>query len=202
MNILGVCGSTHQDSHSLMLLQEILKPLQSENIQVDILNLVVTPLPLFRVDKQYDPKEADFIQQVRQLSGQADAFILVSPEYHGSMTGWMKNFLDFHYREFAGKLFAIAVTTGGSQGISCLTHMRASVQYCHGWTLPYQAAASEQDFDASGALNNPKIQDRLQKMGRDLLVYGRLVKTQFDSDRNVTIKEDQNSNLGFAGWYR
>lgn len=200
MKILGVCGSTHQDSHSLVLLQEILTPLQTADAEIEILDLVKTPLPLFRVDKHYEPTDVAFIQQVRQRCQQANAFILVSPEYHGSMTGWMKNFLDFHYHEFAGKLFAVAAATGGSQGISCLTHMRATIQYCHGWTLPYQAAASQHDF-TDGALTNAKIQDRLHKMGRDLLVYGQLLNQQFENDRNAKIKVNNDSNLGFAGWY-
>jgi NAD(P)H-dependent FMN reductase len=35
----------------------------------------------------------------------ADAFVLASPDYHGSMSGVMKNFLDHFWEEFAGKAF-------------------------------------------------------------------------------------------------
>jgi FMN reductase len=35
----------------------------------------------------------------------ADAFILATPDYYGSMSGSIKNFVDYFWSEFAGKLF-------------------------------------------------------------------------------------------------
>ena len=36
----------------------------------------------------------------------ADVFILASPDYHGSISGTLKNFLYHFYKEFGGKVFA------------------------------------------------------------------------------------------------
>ena len=41
----------------------------------------------------------------------ADAFVLASPDFHGSMSGAMKNFLDYFWEEFAGKTFGYIIAS-------------------------------------------------------------------------------------------
>lgn len=200
MKILAVCGTTHRESNSGHITEIIAEAARSAGADVDLLDLLATPLPLFRTDQSYENDQ--IVTQVREACQAADAFILVSPEYHGCMTGWMKNFLDFHYHEFAGKLFVLAATTGGSMGVSCITQMRVAVQHCHGWTLPYQAAAREADFDSNGQLANSAVRERLQRMGRDAVVYGQFLRAQFQQDRQAAHEANEASAVwGFAGWY-
>ncbi|PIQ27988.1 hypothetical protein COW36_03295 [bacterium (Candidatus Blackallbacteria) CG17_big_fil_post_rev_8_21_14_2_50_48_46] len=200
MKILAVYGSTHQESNSRRILEIIADSARAAGAEVDELDLLATPLPLFRTDETYEHDA--IVSQVRQVCQSADAFILVSPEYHGCMTGWMKNFFDFHYHEFAGKVFALAASTGGSLGVSCITQMRVAVQHCHGWALPYQAAAREADFGADGSLQNTSVVERLQRMGRDTVVYGQILRQQFNEDREVARQNpDKSIEQGFAGWY-
>ena len=40
------------------------------------------------------------IIRTTELVKWADAFVLATPDYHGSMSGTMKNFLDFFWKEF------------------------------------------------------------------------------------------------------
>lgn len=200
MKILAVCGSTHQESNSRKILEIIARAARGAGAEVNELDLLTTPLPLFRTDETYENDV--IVNQVRQLCQEAEAFILVSPEYHGCMSGWMKNFFDFHYHEFAGKLFALAASTGGSQGTSCITQMRVAVQYCHGWSLPYQAAVREADFEADGSLTQTTLLERLQRLGRDTVIYGRLLRAQFQQDKAWARENPEESvKAGFAGWY-
>mgnify|MGYP001576618401 CR=1 FL=1 len=201
MRILGVSGSTREHSHSLVLMNVVLEAARAAGGETTVLNLLETPLPLFRADGSYD-REHPEIERVRALTRDADAYVLVSPEYHGSMSGWMKNYFDFHYYEFGGKLFGLVASTGGSLGESCLSHMRAAVQYCHGWSLPYHSAARSADFDASLEIKAEKIRDRLRFMGRDLVEYGQLLGRQFQSDVNLKSSPGNESiNSGFAAWH-
>lgn len=198
--ILGVCGSTHGEGNSRHMLNLIAGAARAEGAEVELLDLLAEPLPLFRPDQTYDSDPV--VKRVRQRCAEADGFILVSPEYHGCMSGWMKNFLDFHYHEFAGKLFAVAASTGGSLGVSCNTQMRVAIQHCHGWTLPYQAAVRESEFEADGSLQKPAAVERLQRMGRDVVIYGRLLREQFLGDRQqVRSGQTPSQAAGFAGWY-
>jgi FMN reductase len=196
--ILGVCGSTRARSRSLTLLGVAARAARDAGAEIETVNLLETPLPLFRADNAYD-QEYPEIRRVRALTGGADAYLLVSPEYHGSMSGWMKNYLDFHYEEFAGKLFGLISATGGSLGESCHLHMRTAVQYCHGWSLPYHASAKSSDFDSeTHELRTERIIDRVRAVGRDVAVYGRMLKRQFDVDVNSS----ESGELGFAASHR
>src|SRR5204862_6524722 len=114
----------------------------------------------------------------------ADAFVLGSPDYHGSMSGAIKNFLDFHWEEFAGKLFGY-VCASHEKGLTVMEQMRTAVRQCYGWSLPYGVSVhGEQDFDNSGAISSARLQDRLEMLARDLTIYGALIHGQFIRDLN------------------
>jgi NAD(P)H-dependent FMN reductase len=66
----------------------------------------------------------------------ADAFILATPDYHGSMAGSMKNFLDYFWSEFAGKLFGY-ICSSHEKGLTVMDQMRTAVRQCYGWSMPY-----------------------------------------------------------------
>src|SRR5690606_37934323 len=103
--------------------------------ETQLLDLRETQLPFFEAHQDYD--EFPAVKGVTDLVMKADGLIVGSPEYHGCMSGATKNFFDFLYREIAGKVFGLVAATGGSQGIGAFDNMRAAIQYCHGWVLPY-----------------------------------------------------------------
>jgi len=162
---------------------------------VDRLNLAQAQLPVLSFDG-YGAHQVVVDDVVARMK-QANAFIIASPEYHGSVSGLMKNFFDHGYHEFAGKAFALLCSTGGSQGTSCMAHMREIIQYCHGWPLPYQAGASSADFAEDGTLSNAKIKARIEMMARDLVVYGRVLHDQFTKDLNDPVARP----MSFTHWH-
>ena len=115
---------------------------------------------------------ADVVRAVAAAVTWADAFLLSTPDYHGSMSGAMKNFLDYHWEEFAGKLFGY-ICASHEKGLTAMDQMRTAVRQCYGWSLPYGVSVhGDQDFDASGAMTNPRVAARLRMLARDLTVYG------------------------------
>jgi NAD(P)H-dependent FMN reductase len=98
------------------------------------------------------------------------------------MSGAMKNFLDYHWEEFAGKLFGY-VCASHEKGLTVMDQMRTAVRQCYGWSLPYGVSIhGEQDFDEAGAVVNPRLAQRLTMLTRDLVVYGALLRGQFVQD--------------------
>jgi NAD(P)H-dependent FMN reductase len=121
------------------------------------------------------------VEHAAEAVAWADAFILTSPDYHGSMSGALKNFLDHFYEEFAGKLFGYIVASH-EKGLTVMEQMRTVVRQCYGWSMPYGISINgPQDF-TSHEMVNSKLSSRMRMMARDLVVYGKLVRDQFMRD--------------------
>lgn len=189
LKILGVSGSLREGSHSLKALSLVLDAAAEFGAEPKLLDLRIAELPI------YSPgHHSPTAQRIQQDVGWADALVLATPDYHGSMSGAMKNFLDYHWRHLAGKLFGF-VCASDEKGLTAMDHMRTAVRQCYGWSLPYGAAVNGADFDGVGQVSNPKVARRLRMMARDLAVYGRLLRTQFQQD------VAQRSPEGFAAHY-
>jgi NAD(P)H-dependent FMN reductase len=111
----------------------------------------------------------------------ADAFILASPDYHGLMSGTLKNFLDQFYKGFGCKVFGYIVASH-EKGLTVMDQMRIVMRQCYGWSVPYGVSVNgEQDF-ANGQLINIEVSRRLEMMSRDLVANGRRIREQFARD--------------------
>jgi len=190
-NVLGVAGSTRKDSYSAQALAIALEHAKKQGAKVRMLELNKTVLPL------YDPnapasKEAE---QAAQAVAWADAFILASPDYHGSMSGALKNFLDHFYEEFGGKVFGYVVASH-EKGLTVMDQMRTAVRQCYGWSMPYGVSVNGPQDMTGGEIVNARLSKRLQMMSRDLVVYGRLIRDQFTRDLGSSEQDT------FAAHYR
>jgi FMN reductase len=164
--------------------------------ETELLDLRECRLPVFEAHRQYDSDAA--VQYAVGKIREADCYIVGTPEYHGCMSGALKNLLDFVYTEICGKLFGVVAATGASQGVAALDNLRMCLLYSHAWVLPYNVAASQRDFDESGRVANEVVLDRVARLGRDVAVYGPLLWSQFQKDLLAPDDEPQ----GFAGWLR
>src|SRR5262249_22332201 len=133
----------------------------------------------FRPDREGHSR---FVDRVSNDMDWADAVVLSSPDYHGSMSGALKNFLDYVWEECAGKVFAY-ICASHEKGLTVMDQMRTAVRQCYGWSLPYGVSIhGRTDFDAENRLTNQQIERRLIMMARDLVIYGSLVRRQFVAD--------------------
>jgi NAD(P)H-dependent FMN reductase len=178
LKLLGVNGSLREKSSGLRAISTLLDLAKSHGAEPRLLDLRTANLPMYNPDADPDERVTRVLADVAW----ADAFILASPDYHGTMSGAMKNFLDFHWSEFAGKLFAY-LCASHERGVTVMEGMRLAVRQCYGWSLPYGISIhSEHDLDTEGNITNPKIQARLKMTARDLVTYGSLLRTQFEKD--------------------
>ena len=190
-NVLGVAGSIRQGSYSTRALKVALEYAKKQGAEVRLLELNTMVLPL------YDPSApaSKEVEHTTEATAWADAFILASPDYHGSMSGAIKNFLDYFYEEFAGKVFAYIVASH-EKGLTVMEQMRTAVRQCYGWSMPYGVSINgPQDF-AGDEIKNARLSSRMRMMTRDLVVYGRLIRDQFVRDFG------SNESDTFAAHYR
>ena len=188
-NVLGVAGSTRRGSYSTQALKIALEHAKKQGAEVRLLEVANMPL--------YDPNApaSKEVELVAKAVSWADAFIIASPDYHGSMSGALKNFLDHFYEEFAGKIFGFIVASH-EKGLTVMDQMRTAVRQCYGWSMPYGVSVNgPQDF-TGGELVNARLSKRMQMMARDLVVYGRLLNSQFLRDLGSSEQDT------FAAHYR
>ena len=191
LKVLGVGSSLRNGSSSTAALRTTLDLIKKQGAETRLLDLKQTNLPL------YDPNEnqSSLELKVEEDVKWADAFILATPDYHGSMSGTMKNFLDYFWSEFAGKTFGY-ICASHEKGLTVMDQMRTAVRQCYGWSVPYGIAVNGEDDLENGKIANPKLKSRLEMLARDLVVYGNLLRQQFVSD----VKSDLANT--FAAHYR
>ncbi|HEV3252843.1 MAG TPA: NAD(P)H-dependent oxidoreductase [Candidatus Acidoferrales bacterium] len=177
--VLGVNGSKREGSKGAVALEIVLAACRLRGAETKLLDLRALELPMFRPDR---PADSGAAREVTAHAAWADALVLSSPDYHGSMSGAMKNFLDYNWEEFAGKLFG-HLCTSHEKGLTVMEHMRTVVRQCYGWSLPYGVSFhGESDFDERGVLHNTEVVQRLEMLARDLVVYGPVIRSQFLRD--------------------
>ena len=180
--LLGIGSSLRKNSSSNKTLKIVLDKSQRYGANTSIIELSKINFPIFNPNK---PKEvSEDIEKINDQVINADAFILATPDYHGSMSGGMKNFLDYYWYEFSGKIFGYIVSSH-EKGLTVMDHMRTAIRQCYGWSLPYGLSINtEYDLDEHSNVNNPKLLQRMENMSRDIVTYGKLLRMQFIYDTN------------------
>ena len=178
LKILGVASSMRTSSYSTRVLKLILEKAEKRGAEIKLLDLRELQLPMYHPEQNSSPE----LDKITEYVKWADAFVLASPDYHGSMSGVIKNFLDFFWSDFAGKTFGY-ICASHEKGLTVMDQMRTVVRQCYGWSMPYGISVnSDQDFDKQGNIINENILSRIETVARDLVVYGSLIADQYKKD--------------------
>ncbi|MFZ0202925.1 MAG: NADPH-dependent FMN reductase [Nitrososphaeraceae archaeon] len=187
INVLGVAGSMRQDSYSTLGLRMVLEEAKKYYSESYLLELRDINLPLYDPSgpSSNDPSfnnSNNVLEKITTALKWADALVLASPDYHGSMSGTLKNFLDYFWEDFAGKTFGYIIASH-EKGLTVADQMRTAVRQCYGWSMPYNLSINgEKDFDSKGNLVNSALVKRIKMLARDLVTYGALIRRQFLQD--------------------
>ncbi|MCX4244255.1 NADPH-dependent FMN reductase [Paraliomyxa miuraensis] len=179
--VLIVKGSTAHKSRLDSLADIAREAAEQTGGDIRMWDLQDSPLPVMSLT---DPRQRRLpeVMQVREAAAEADGFIILTPEYHGNMSGALKNWFDFLYLELAGKFAGVLAVTGGGGGDMSITAVKNSFNWCHGFTLPFHAAARPEDFDGT-VLVNEKVIERVRRVGSDVVRYAPLIRRTFEAAR-------------------
>jgi NAD(P)H-dependent FMN reductase len=191
LRVVAVVGTLQRDSASYAVVKEVAEQLNLAGCSVDVIDLKKEPLALF------DPDTAHTLPTFAKLQDRvdrADVVVLATPDYHGSISSALKNFLDHFWREFAGKLF-VTIVASPEKGLTVTEQLRTVARQCYAWTLPYGIAFTTDVDVKDGKVVSESLRERLTMMVRDVCVYGRLLARQRRADLAAT-------GPGFLARYR
>jgi chromate reductase, NAD(P)H dehydrogenase (quinone) len=166
MRILAIAGSLREGSHNMRLLHEA-RRLAPSGIEVVSWN-GLRDIPPYDPGMDVDPAPPAVAGMRRAIAG-SDAVLISTPEYNGSVSGVLKNALDWASRPWPGnplrgKPVAVMAASEGSFGgvwaqadakrVLGITGARVIEE---GLALPYAQDA----FDESGGLIEPVYRENV-----------------------------------------
>lgn len=176
INVIGVCGSLRERGFTRMALQIALEGSRELGARIRLIDLRDYQLP-FCDGRDRDEYPND-VKNLRKEIGDAQGLILGTPEYHGGMSGALKNALDLMgFDEIEGKMIGLIGVSGGNMGAAnALTSLRAIGRSLHAWLLPHQASVPQarKVFDASGKIKDPELEERVKEVGRQVARFAYL----------------------------
>lgn len=144
MNVLIFNGSTDNRPYatSNRLAQYLSDELKEKSFTPEIFSLAESPIPFFSMEEAGNKPAA--VTAMCEAFCKADLHIWLTPLYHGSMTGAMKNCLDWleltskHQRPYlTGKVVALLSWADGTQAMQGINAMDAVAKALRAWVLPY-----------------------------------------------------------------
>ncbi|HXT38931.1 MAG TPA: NAD(P)H-dependent oxidoreductase [Candidatus Angelobacter sp.] len=178
LQVLAVVGSLNPSSVTRAVILQVADHLRADGSSVDVLDFEKEPLPLYNPDTAYAAPGFDPLQA---RVDHADVYVLGTPDYHGSISSAMKNFLDHFWREFAGKLFATVVASH-EKGLTVTDQLRTVARQCYAWSLPYGVSFADEEDVKDGKIASDALKRRLEIFVRDVRVYGTLLARQRRAD--------------------
>ena len=179
--ILAFAGSTRTASLNKKLARIAADAATKAGAEVTLIDLRDFPMPLYDGDLQERDGIPEPARRLKELFLAHAGLLLACPEYNSSITGVLKNAIDWVSRSapgeatlaaFTGKAAALcSASPGALGGLRGLVHVRSILGNIGVLVLPEQVAVPRagEAFAADGKLADPKLQGAIEKLA------GRLV---------------------------
>ena len=170
VKVVGILGSLRTDSYSALALQQAIERVKALGAEAEMLDLKEMKLPFCDGGSEY-PDYPD-VEILRSKVKAADGLILATPEYHGSVSGVLKNALDLmSFEHLSDKVTGLISVLGGQPNSNALNDLRIIVRWVHGWVIPEQIAIGQawKAFSADGKLVDEKLSERFDEFARSLV---------------------------------
>ncbi len=178
ITVVGIGGSVRSDSQSERALRVALDGAREAGAKVIELTGADLVLPF------YDPLVTERSDSARELVAalrQADGVVLSSPGYHGTISGLIKNALDYvedlrdepHPYLDGRAVGCIGTAYGWQATVTTLQGLRSVVHALRGWPTPLGAAvnSAETPLGPDGDCPDPKVIDTLRTIGRQVVEF-------------------------------
>ena len=200
--VLGLGGTGRPGSATERALRLSLAAAEAMGGQTALVAGVDLILPHYTPEAAANDERA---QRLIALLRRCHGIIVASPSYHGSVSGTIKNALDYVEElrgddrvYFDGCAFGCIVCCGGEQaGGQTLAAMRAIAHALRAWPSPLGAVVNtsrEKMFGPGGEIASPEARAQLEIVGRQVTEFARMSHS-FQRLRMLSLEVDEMMHL-------
>nr|WP_026422923.1 NAD(P)H-dependent oxidoreductase [Actinokineospora inagensis] len=178
ISVVGIGGSLRAGSQSERALGVVLAGAAEAGAKTTALVGAELVLPFY--DPGVGERTGAALRLVEALRG-ADGVVLVSPGYHGTVSGLVKNALDYveDLREdervyLDGRAVGCVATAAGWQAaVNTLSALRSITHALRAWPTPLGVAVNtlQTRFGEDGECSDPSVPDALRLIGRQVVEF-------------------------------
>ena len=179
IRILGIAGSLRQRSFNRGLLRAA-QEVAPGGVEVDVFDL--SDVPLYNEDSVGPPEPVAALQTAVR---DADALLVATPEYNTSMSGVLKNAIDWASQPFPdhGLLDKPVALMGASPGRFGTARAQGDVRSvltalgCYVLPKPVlQVGAAGEKFSAAGDLEDETVRQKVEELLETLVKWTRMLR--------------------------
>ena len=169
IRILGISGSLRRGSRNTAALRAAAE-VAPDDVKMEIIDL--NGLPMFNPDTEAEDAASPHVIQFRQAVADADALLIATPEYNYSLTGALKNAIDWASRggdasPLNDKPAAIMGAGGRFGTLRSQLHLREILLHNRVEILSSPQVmidGASRKFDADGRLTDERHRDQLRRL--------------------------------------
>lgn len=179
--IIAFAGSTRTASFNKILLRIAIEDAVKAGGDITHVDLRDLPMPLYDGDLEESDGPPPNATKLYELMKEHHGLLLACPEYNSSITGVLKNTIDWVSRPregeppltaFSGKVAALlSASPGALGGLRGLTHVRSILGNIGVIVIPNQIAVPNamEAFDAHGRLKDERLAGKVGGLARELV---------------------------------
>lgn len=182
VKVLVFAGSLRKDSYNKKLARFAAEAIKGMGAEATFIDLKDYPMPIYDGDIESAGGLPENAKKLKDLFFSHNALLIASPEYNSSVTGVLKNALDWVSRP-AGKEEAslacfdkkvaalLSASPGALGGLRGLVHLRSILGNIKVLVLPNQIAIGKahEAFDEAGALKDQKQGESVRSLCLELV---------------------------------
>ncbi len=176
IRLLAIGGSVRATSRTFQAMQAILATAADHGIAVEVASVHDLALPVYNDDIPLE-EQPETLRRLIARVAEADAYLICSPTYHGSMSGAIKNVLDSLYAgngapgsHFAGRPVGLA-SYGGPSAINAVNTLQTSIRSMRGSLVPTVVTVSRDAFGDAGEITDERTRARAEAMLAEIATH-------------------------------
>lgn len=165
-----ISGSLRKDSNCQKALQKALSLVESHGAKARLIDLRKMDLPFCNGESEY-PEYPD-VEKLREAIAGSQGLIICSPEYHGGISGVLKNTIDLlSYNHFRNKYIGIVSILGGGSSFNAVNALAQTCHHLHAWVIPRPVIIPHADsaFNEDDNFVDSEHEERLNHLIRELV---------------------------------